>query len=363
MTEHMVKFEWQNPGSGFCFVPARYTGGELYHREGFSFGREEEQRLDRDLVMPYLLPAIALEANQELDYTRAQIHERLRSPIGLHEIPAYNPFQAAPALYREFAELNTSCLVPEILKFANKWGSLGGDASVEVNLVDDEWRPIVGKTYLWAESPFHWCDEILKMRLALETWDMIRLKDDEALHNLISWENGEALWSHKIGDAPSENPDKRDLVWTVDVREGEKFYSASFGHDLGQGPVATEDYHPERLKTLTQESPEPAARFIVGDLVNEGLAGRVSAQLSERAGEGSSVLRLMPDSLIGALWLQFAFAVDGNLDYKRCEECQTWLEIAPGAGRPDRSYCSDACRMRAYRKRAKAKKHNGLANR
>ena len=56
------------------------------------------------------------------------------------------------------------------------------------------------------------------------------------------------------------------------------------------------------------------------------------------------------------MWLQFANAIEGDRDYAQCVECASWFEIAPGSGRPDKRYCSDACRMRAYRKRKKVPK-------
>lgn len=84
-------------------------------------------------------------------------------------------------------------------------------------------------------------------------------------------------------------------------------------------------------------------------------AAHLSVEL--RAVEGQSVpsMVLVPHTLLDAIWLQFAQAVAANHDFRRCDECLKWFEIAPGKGRPEKRFCSNACSMRAYRKRRAAK--------
>lgn len=354
MTGHLVKFEWQVSDRGHSFMPARFSGGLRFSKGGFLWGdgyRENEGRFDPDIVMPFLFPAECLDLGHAVSSDPNLYYERMPSSLGLQRKSTYDPFQAAPTLYREFSELNLDTPIPEILAFANKWGTLGGDASVEVHVVDDSWAPISDKKFLWAEALGRWLDEIAEMRVAVEIWDMIRLKNHDALHDLIHWEDGKIFWSHEVGDKVSDVVNDEDCFWTIDVTTGERVVISSNGLNVANAYVSAENYYPERQDNLSPNDPESAARYIVGDCISEGLAGRVSAQLGPQANEVSPVLRLVPDSLIGALWLQFAIAVDGNIDYRRCEECKMWLEIAPGTGRPDRQFCSDACRMRAYRKR------------
>jgi hypothetical protein len=56
-----------------------------------------------------------------------------------------------------------------------------------------------------------------------------------------------------------------------------------------------------------------------------------------------------PDSLAGAMWLQLALAIEGNLQYAVCEYCGKWFETS----RPEEAkICSEKCRnARNYRKR------------
>ena len=64
-----------------------------------------------------------------------------------------------------------------------------------------------------------------------------------------------------------------------------------------------------------------------------------------------AILYIVPEGLIGALWLQFARAVERDARLRQCLECTTWFEVAPGRGRTDKQFCSTACRTKAYRKR------------
>jgi hypothetical protein len=66
---------------------------------------------------------------------------------------------------------------------------------------------------------------------------------------------------------------------------------------------------------------------------------------------GIARLCIRPTHLRDALWIQLALAIDGNLNLRACIECRSWFTLEAGRGRSDKEYCSNACRMRAYRKR------------
>src|SRR5262249_28282219 len=65
------------------------------------------------------------------------------------------------------------------------------------------------------------------------------------------------------------------------------------------------------------------------------------------------VVQVRPSSLLGALWLQLALAVDRGPHGKvgRCEFCGRRLLLAPGTSRVDRITCSDSCRVRLHKRR------------
>ena len=68
------------------------------------------------------------------------------------------------------------------------------------------------------------------------------------------------------------------------------------------------------------------------------------------AREGPSLV-FGPHDLLGAMWAELSLAVVGLAAFKDCSQCGNIIEVRRGKSRPDRLYCSDACRMRAYRRR------------
>ena len=63
---------------------------------------------------------------------------------------------------------------------------------------------------------------------------------------------------------------------------------------------------------------------------------------------------LMPQNLLGALWLQFATSVDVLKSFLKCAQCGAPFEIsrAPRTGkRTDARFCSARCRVKHYRGR------------
>lgn len=96
------------------------------------------------------------------------------------------------------------------------------------------------------------------------------------------------------------------------------------------------------------------------ELVKIGTVG-LSVGLQESQEQDRLLMELIPNDLISAIRFQFIQAVSGNQKFKQCEECSTWFEIVLGNlnHKNEKKFCSNACSMRAYRKRRKAKKHNG----
>ena len=62
--------------------------------------------------------------------------------------------------------------------------------------------------------------------------------------------------------------------------------------------------------------------------------GPSGEQPIEIAGERARTeLKLVPGSLLGGLWLQFARAIEGNRVYRECRECGRWFEFMDGGVR------------------------------
>ena len=69
---------------------------------------------------------------------------------------------------------------------------------------------------------------------------------------------------------------------------------------------------------------------------------------------------LVASSLADMLMLQLVSALEADVEHRRCEQCQTFFPVHPGLGRPEKKFCSDACRMRASRARRGARYVNRL---
>ena len=95
---------------------------------------------------------------------------------------------------------------------------------------------------------------------------------------------------------------------------------------------------------------KPALHYVQSK-INDKLEGRASPRLLWDAKRARLGLYIVPAGLIGALWLQFARAVERDSQFRRCAECGIWFELAPGTARSDKLYCSTPCRTKAYRKR------------
>ena len=58
-----------------------------------------------------------------------------------------------------------------------------------------------------------------------------------------------------------------------------------------------------------------------------------------------------PDSPASVIWLQFALAVAEDKRFRPCEVCGRSFELSPDVNRTSRVYCTNACRVKAYRQR------------
>ena len=56
-----------------------------------------------------------------------------------------------------------------------------------------------------------------------------------------------------------------------------------------------------------------------------------------------------PKNLLGAIWLQFALALEEYPKQRKCEICGRWFAVSPRGNRANVAYCSTRCRSSAYR--------------
>jgi len=252
-------------------------------------------------------------------------------PIGTagFRVLEYQPLVAFPGLFRVFADTEPS--YDGVKAFADRFGPLGPDVARQIPLSDQ--RHAKGVSLGTGESLAHWVEEILTMRLAIDIWEAARNGDVGRLERVISWtEDGSGIRIHShpeltTGQLP-DPPARVERGWIASTHLGDDVHARFVPGDLVK----------------------PALHYVQSK-VNEKLKGRASPRLlwdkkRERLG-----LYIVPDGLIGALWLQFARAVERDSRFRQCAECGIWFELAPGTARADKLYCSTPCRTKAYRKR------------
>jgi hypothetical protein len=241
----------------------------------------------------------------------------------------YLPLAAFPGLFRVFADTEPSR--DGIKEFADRFGPLGPDIAKQISLYD---QPNAKGVPLGTGEPLAaWNDEILMMRFAIHVWEAARHGDVGRLERVISWTedgSGIQILSHPElaeGQLP-QAPARVERAWIA-------------GAHLSDGVL--ERFVPGDLV-------KPALHY-VQSTINRQLEGRASPRLLWDTRRERLGLYIVPDGLIGALWLQFARAVERDSRFRQCAECGIWFELAPGTARSDKLYCSTLCRTKAYRKR------------
>lgn len=249
-------------------------------------------------------------------------------PLGVAGmVTRYTPLKLYTGLFRTLAE--TSPTKEGILAFANEYGLLGDE---------QKFVPLTykGETTMGTGEPLSiWFNEIHAMHRALELWDAVNEGNLDLLSQRIAWKTFEdgsgVMYDSHLGldiGARIKPPYVREGMW-----------------------IAAPDVHPDLLERFRPGDLTAPALYYVQKAVNKRLEGRISPRLLWNKKKTRLGLYMAPGSLIGATWLQFAQAIDGRKEYRRCEECRTWFELSPETARTSKLYCSNACRSRAYRKR------------
>lgn len=210
----------------------------------------------------------------------------------------YQPLEERTGLFREFAALEPS--EQQVLSFANRFGLLGAGS-------DRELDSRYGRVSVYGELLELWKEEIDAFKLALEAWDVVAAGSRQALANFKA----------KLA-AP-------------------------------QFPLAV-----QRALHLDDEDPARAVLSLVQRLADARLREHIETRLRFRGNLPKLNVCLMPTTLLGAMWLQFAAAVDGLKRFQQCAQCGAPFEVSrdPKTGkRRDARFCSARCRVGHYRER------------
>ncbi len=299
-TDSLIEFHWWVAGAGYQWVSARTIGQD---------------------PPPRPLPDNATEDDKHR-HRRAEVDSRPRLfltdaiPFGTRDESgrAFRPLKDfRGVLYRRFAQ--TPLDTEGIKKFADAFGSLGGEIGsiIPVKRIDAT-RDLMGT----GEDLNDWLYEITRMVETVELWDLAREKDTKRLSELVRWrENSVGIeWSDRRFELIAASEHRRELF---------------------------EGMRPGDLV-------EPAL-LAVQKIVNKQLweKGRAGPRLLWDGDKRALSQRIMPNGLIGAIWLDFLLAIDGNTDYRRCLQCDAPFPVTPKGQR--RKFCSDRCRVAHHRKK------------
>jgi hypothetical protein len=234
------------------------------------------------------------------------------SPLDEANYDINHPTVDDAALFRNFARLEKT---PDaILEFASKYGNLRYPAA----------------------SFAEWKAEICTMQCLIELWDAAGEGRTEHLAKHFK-SVGRGVFEHEYGHA---------LL----------FYK---GHSMLPDGIVKGAGLLSPISNVEGATITAAAQSVVLAAVNlrmtadEPFVGFVDSAVRGVPFPQNVQLGILPSSLIGSLWYQFADAISGQKQYRQCEACHRYMELAPEVNRADRRYCSDACRSKALRRRQK----------
>jgi hypothetical protein len=213
------------------------------------------------------------------------------------DVIEYNPLEKRTGLFREFAALKPTKAT--VQTFANMFGLL--EAEPNVCLPSNP-----GTVRAHGEDLNFWKTEIQRMKFGVELWDAW-LTDDRA--NLT------------------------EPMAMLDSKRWRHLFRP--------------DFYPEDTDIALQ------ATQTLEDLVDYNLNGRLKTRFKAEGASLIPKLILEPQSLLGAMWLQFAAAVEARKTFIPCARCSAPFEVSRDhAGRrSDARFCSDRCRVGYYRDR------------
>lgn len=292
--------------------------------------------------------------------------------------------------FKEFAELDGTEL--SILTFANKYGMLThGEAEVTTPLYNGTKKPFRYLAHINCDGEFYslpgeslsfWQREIREMKQTHLVWEWMKNNDLKWLRKVIKWSNDGRSVQYILGDeyALERLSKSRSILEVKDIKGPTKLTSADGSNPImvppegleagrytvdnsgnlkkvdfywRKGLLAGEDEHPNIFKRFKRGALKLPALYLVQTSINKKLdeLGTIGPRLLIN---DSNELEpyLVPDSLLGALWLQFYKAAYGERKYDRCSVCGFWVDTTENNS--DWSMhpgCSDTKRSREYRLR------------
>lgn len=272
------------------------------------------------LEFDHFVQEVPIDGCEWQDLTPAGIQDsrepqRVLVPKAGSPLKKYQPLVQDGGLFRHFVDLHLD--ENSVCAFSSKYGQLGIGKSMS-----RDGYAVSG------ESIFAWTNEQCKLRRAVMLHDLVKAGNRDELMHYIKWN-----------------------TFQVYAEFDTEFQSIAGGQN-----------HPQLWKGFQNGDVIAPAKVYLQSFVNEQLHRlSVGAKMLWRSDNMDRLeLRVVPTSLIGCMWLQFASELEGA-EYKRCPRCGRWFEIgeppSPNskrrirASRRDKKFCSDTCRANFIRKK------------
>lgn len=333
---HLIpNFSWGSLKGGFSVVDGvfrrshpRRSRGEAAFVSGHGAIVSGDHRLAFDEPGKFIAPSRHAD-RKEASLLKEGLVQASEAQFAMADLrqSRYAPFDEQTGLFRNFAEIHSD---KDIITFANRFGPLGADLSTAiVDVVPEEpWK--MGTSLFWAEPIEYWRAEAEDMARVIILSELIQAGDRTVFTTQLT--RGAARLKIKTG---SPHDKRLEKVWIL----------------------AKKAEDPEQFQKIAQTGQQDWPERLLAQWLESGLHGRTNFGVT---GTITGLAPTMtPMGLIGALWLQATLAIAGKANFLQCRECRTWFEVSTKVARPDKRFCSNACRMRAYRQRKKDHRAKG----
>lgn len=292
----MLGLQWSIPADGFEWVDGRVIDGLVFPGVGHT-GIARKMRV--------LVPVPTSRPPRSIDVFE---HRAL--------------FRAFARLGRVNSRGQLELEEEDVLAFANRYGWLGAPWSE--NIVDPHPVDPKAASYSHGEQLLWWHKQVAFMRHGvIDLWDNARTRRADKLKKFIGWDGIRVI--HKFAGI------SKDVYHRLDRPDGAPFPQLARGDYVAAGWLAL-------LKFINEQLRVHSLHALVVD--------------QSRAGETAASFTVQADSMIAALWTQFARAVADNPTFRQCEACGTDFEVTTDK-RSDAKFCSDKCKARSHYERTR----------
>lgn len=234
-------------------------------------------------------------------------------------------------MFREFAAIP---LTPEgVVAFANRRGPLTLDRRFRIASPE----PPHDELGVWAEPLVEWLFEVAHLRQVVRIWDLCQGGQVSELQKFIRWREDE------------DGHPRVEHVMPADARYNPGLWG---NRRVGVVGVIASRTVNERLLTVMPEGDVILpARIYIQKTLDLCLSSLTATGMELDLSTAAMSVQVTPRNLLGAMWLQFARAVEGGKDFRQCSNCGNWIEVPPTAAHAARLFCSNSCKTKNYRDR------------